>query len=133
MQILICFVKILIIFRTTESTNCDAAANGNQGCGTQLTSSDSYGKGLNNIGGGWYVMKRTQTDGVAVWFWGRDDNSVPLAVRYGSSVVKPDRTWGTPDAVFPSSKSCSFSDHFDAHQIIFDLTFCVSEDCIFSF
>lgn len=91
-----------------------------------MTSSNSYGNGLNAIGGGWFVMKRMQASGVAVWFWGRNDWSMPASVRYPSDAIRPDVTWGLPDAIFPSSNNCTFSDHFDAHQIVFDLTFCVS-------
>jgi hypothetical protein len=71
-----------------------------------------------------YVMKRTARDGVAVWFWPRDDFTVPDSVRYGEPIIHPDLFFGLPDAYFPFSQSC-LSDHFDAHQIIFDDTFCV--------
>jgi len=109
---------------STVSTDCSAAHNGNQGCVTAITSSGSYGDSLNNMGGGWYVMKRTQADGVYVWFWGRNDPSVPDAVRLASNDINPDDSWGMPDARFPSTSSCEFSNYFKAHQLVFDTTFC---------
>ena len=69
-------------------------------------------------------MKRTASDGIAVWFWSRYDSTVPRAVQYGRPVIQPDITWGLPDAYFPFTEKCS-ANHFDAHQIIFDDTFCV--------
>lgn len=69
-------------------------------------------------------MKRTADEGVSIWFWSRDDFTVPAAVKYGEPAIFPDITWGLPDARFPFTEKCS-ADHFDAHQIIFDDTFCV--------
>lgn len=77
------------------------------------------------MGGGHFAMKRTQSDGVYVWFFGRNDPSVPSGIR-GGDHVNPDQSWGKPDARFPSTEKCNFAKHFDAHEIIFDLTFCVS-------
>ena len=38
-----------------------------------------------------------------------------------------DPSWGIPAANFPFLPNyCNYDEHFDAHQIIFDLTFCVS-------
>lgn len=71
-------------------------------------------------------MQRTQRDGVKVWFWGRNDDSVPSQVKYGGETINPEASWGVPDATFPSTSSCDFANHFGAHEIVFDLTFCVS-------
>ena len=71
-----------------------------------------------------YVMKRTASDGIAIWFWSRDDVTVPSAVRFGAPEIQPDYFWSLPAAYFPFTPSC-LSDHFDSHQIIFDDTFCV--------
>lgn len=71
-------------------------------------------------------MKRTQSDGVYIWFWGRSDPRVPHSVLSGGDNVTPDASWGEPDARFPSTSSCNFSKYFRAHQIVFDTTFCVS-------
>jgi len=105
------------------SNDCNAYANYNQGCGSNIADPKSYGTGFNQAGGGWYAMKRTQGDGVYAYFWSRNDLSVPQEVATGSSNINPDN-WGTPVARYPSSDTCNFASHFDAHQIVFDLTFC---------
>lgn len=118
---------------TTVSTNCDANANFNQGCGTQSSDGFSYGTLFNNVGGGYYVMARTADTGVRVWFWRRDDPGVPAAVAqkgllndvFGDTpVITPDPTWGPPMAFFPMGDFCDYDSHFDAHIVVFDLTFC---------
>jgi hypothetical protein len=41
--------------------------------------------------------------------------------------VFPDISWGFPAANFPFYPDlCDYEQHFDAHQIVFDLTLCVS-------
>lgn len=105
------------------STNCDAYVNYNQGCGTQSTDPRSYGIGFNNAGGGFYAATRDST-GINVWFWSRLDDSVPPEVSQLEISVSTD-AWGVPLASFPST-SCDYESHFDPHQIVFDLTFCVS-------
>ena len=66
---------------------------------------------------------------IQVWFWERKDWSAPLAIRYGlntSQSLVPDPSWGSPVANFlMASGSCDYGQHFDAHNIVFDLTFCV--------
>ncbi|KLO16349.1 hypothetical protein SCHPADRAFT_869865 [Schizopora paradoxa] len=105
------------------SEDCNAYVNSNQGCGTSITDPNSFGTGFNQAGGGWYALKRTQSDGVYAYFWSRNDGSVPPEVASGSDRVNPD-TWGRPDVRHPSTETCDFAQHFDAHQIVFDLTFC---------
>lgn len=70
-------------------------------------------------------MKRTAADGVDIWFWARNDGSVPADVKSGAQSLTPGDSWGTPDASFPTT-SCDWASHFSDHRIIFDLTFCVS-------
>jgi len=98
--------------------------NNNQGCGTQFTIPKSYGIPFNNAGGGWYAMQKTAADGISVWFWSRRDPNVPDEVRSGEDSISP-KSWGMPSAWFPST-NCDYASHFNAHSIIFDLTFCVS-------
>ncbi|KAL0956281.1 hypothetical protein HGRIS_002439 [Hohenbuehelia grisea] len=109
----------------TVSTNCDAAVNYNQGCGTRIPKSNSYGSGFNVNGGGWFVMHKSRDMGVRVWFWSRSDPSVPSAITSGSPVLTYGDmdSWGTPDANFPPD-TCQYDTHFNAHQMVFDLTFC---------
>jgi len=68
-------------------------------------------------------MKRTTEDGVWIWFWARDDPWVPLEVQYGFPSIVPDVSWGKPSARFIPTQ-CDMATHFNAHNIIFDLTFC---------
>ncbi|KAG8730602.1 hypothetical protein FRC11_006323 [Ceratobasidium sp. 423] len=103
-----------------ESDQCDAAVNGNQGCGVSFKQG-SFGQGFNAKGGGWYAMRRTQ-DGISIWFWGRDDPTVPEEVRKGTQIVQPE-CWGTPVADFPAD-NCDMKSHFGSHEIVFHLTFC---------
>jgi hypothetical protein len=100
--------------------------NSNIGCGTRFPSTTSYGADFNNIGGGWYVMRKARDLGVSVWFWGRDDPFVPLEITDGCQDLVTEQ-WRRPDADFPMDPdNCDYDQHFNAHQIIFDLTFCVS-------
>jgi hypothetical protein len=70
-------------------------------------------------------MEKSASSGIKVWFWSRDDPGVPLAIRNGWDRIMPSEIWGWPEAGFPLD-SCDYVSHFDAHQIVFDLTFCVS-------
>ncbi|TFK22596.1 hypothetical protein FA15DRAFT_657432 [Coprinopsis marcescibilis] len=106
-----------------SSTNCDVAENGNQGCGTTFSKPSSYGSDFNREGGGWYVMQRSEQWGINIWFWSRNDASVPAAVKYHSGDLEVTDEWGVPEASF-TFESCPYGDHFDGHQMIFDLTFC---------
>lgn len=72
-----------------------------------------------------YVLHRSSDQGIKIYFWSRSDYTVPLELRFPRGRIRPDYTWGIPQAVFPFTEDCS-PDHFNAHQIIFDLTFCVS-------
>jgi hypothetical protein len=69
-------------------------------------------------------MRRTKEDGISVWFWSRDDPSVPDEVRFGSKRVHTEG-WGLPEAVF-TVENCDMESHFGKHEVVFDLTFCVS-------
>ena len=71
------------VYRSAGSTNCDANANFNQGCGVQFSTPASYGSAFNAAGGGFFVLVRSRafSPGVSIWFWARDDPRVPLEVR----------------------------------------------------
>lgn len=105
------------------SSDCDFSVNYNQGCGTAFSQTSSYGNGFNNIHGGYYVMQKTESQGIKVWFWSRDDPGVPTAVSLGLDTILPSQSWGLPNAAFPPD-SCDYTSHFNAHQMVFDLTFC---------
>lgn len=70
-------------------------------------------------------MEKSQEDGISVWFWSRSDVTVPDEVRKGEKWISPNLGWGLPGAKFPVN-GCDYERHFNAHQIIFDLTLCVS-------
>lgn len=103
--------------------NCDTNYNYNSGCGTQVPQPDSYGKNFNSVGGGFYALARSKEYGIKVWFWPRL-GFVPFDVRWNSETVDPD-WWGFPTAYFPTGDNCEYEKHFDAHMLVFDLTFCV--------
>ncbi|KAF8210170.1 2 beta-glucan [Mycena galopus ATCC 62051] len=108
----------------TVSTQCDTKYNYNQGCGVSFNQPKSYGQPFNDNGGGWYAMRRGPSCGILVWFWPRYNSSVPIEVSQGLDIVNPDPAlWGEPDAVFPTD-NCDYSSHFDAHNLVFDLTLC---------
>lgn len=124
---------------TSTGNNCDVNTDGNSGCGVQAPTAQSYGPSLNSIGGGFYAMERTN-DFIKVWFFPRNGN-IPSDVKSGSSSVDTDN-WvrgrriavvnpveklmlrqGTPTAFFPNTQ-CDIASHFDANNIIINLTFC---------
>ncbi|KAL5508546.1 hypothetical protein ACEPAH_6165 [Sanghuangporus vaninii] len=106
---------------TATELDCDTAANGNAGCGVEVDKSNSYGPAFNAAGGGWYVMERTDSF-IRVFFWSREDSSVPDEVQSGASTVNPDN-YGTPYALFPNT-SCDLDSHFGDNNIIINLTLC---------
>ncbi|KAF8916423.1 2 beta-glucanase [Mucidula mucida] len=101
--------------------DCDTAVNDNAGCGVQLQNTASYGPPFNANGGGWYAVEKTDTY-IKVFFWARNDASVPVGVRDGNGDVDT-ANWGTPFAYFPNT-SCAIPQFFGAHNIIINLTFC---------
>ncbi|KAF8597916.1 hypothetical protein BDV93DRAFT_499233 [Ceratobasidium sp. AG-I] len=105
-----------------NSDLCDAKVNNNQGCGVEFRKPASFGANFNSARGGWYAMSRSKEEGVNVWFWGRDDPSVPEQVRFGHKHVRTE-TWGIPEAMF-TAENCDMDEHFGLHEIVFDLTFC---------
>ena len=115
--------------RKPTSLDCDATSGSNQGCGNSFTKPNSYGSALNDVGGGWFVLRRTNKDGAAVYFWPRNDPTVPDEIKSGAKTVNPGDSWGEPEALFPTD-TCDWGSHFDGHQLVFDLTFCVRILCL---
>lgn len=87
---------------------------------------NTFGQSMNGGGGGWFAITRTASDGIAMYFWPRYDGSVPAEVRNGATSVTPNASWGQPQALFPATNSCDFNSHLAPHQIIINLSFCVS-------
>jgi len=108
---------------TPASNDCNVNTDDNSGCNVQNPTDNSYGPDFNAVGGGWYVMERTGTY-INIWFWARNDGSVPPAISSTASSVDTS-TFGTPVANFPNT-DCSLDDVFGANNIIFDITLCGS-------
>ncbi|KAF8970935.1 glycoside hydrolase family 16 protein [Flammula alnicola] len=106
---------------TAGQLNCDTSVNGNAGCGVKFPTTTSYGPSLNSVGGGWYAIERSSTY-IKVWFWARNDGSVPAEVQNPGQQTNPNN-WGVPAAYFPNT-SCSISQFFQEHNIIINLTLC---------
>jgi hypothetical protein len=117
-------LNVFFLRRLTISTDCDAAYSFNQGCGVSFANPDSYGATFNRNGGGWYVMERS-IHGVFIWFYSRCDPDIPWTVRNESAALDTNQFVKSPDAAFYCD-NCDYNSHFDAHEIIFDLTFCAS-------
>ncbi|KAK7472629.1 hypothetical protein VKT23_000742 [Stygiomarasmius scandens] len=106
----------------TISNNCDSAFNFNQGCGVVSVQETSYGSGFNACGGGWYAMERSIL-GIKIWSFSRC-NPPPPELQNPSLPINT-AAWPLPDAFFPfAAESCSYSEHFDPHNMVFDITFC---------
>jgi len=106
---------------TTVGTDCNANDNGNAGCGVQCNKANSFAAGFNSVGGGWYAMERTNS-AIKVWYWARNDGSVPSDVKNGASSINTSN-WGTPFANFPNT-SCNLASEFGPNNIVINLTFC---------
>ncbi|KAI5114680.1 hypothetical protein M0805_001573, partial [Coniferiporia weirii] len=107
-------------------------ANGNAGCAVQNNKANNYGPAFNAAGGGWYAMERTNSF-IRVFFWSRDDPSVPSGVSSGAETIDTDN-WGEPYALFPNTQ-CDPASHFGPNNIIINLTFCgywAGQDSIFN-
>jgi len=102
--------------------DCDAAVNGNTGCGVKFPTTNSYGPAFNSNGGGWFAMERTNSY-FKVWFWPRNSATVPSDVRANVGNQVNPSNWGTPVAFFPNT-SCNIPQFFSPHNIIINLTLC---------
>ena len=99
--------------------NCDVEAKNqskNAGCSIENPSKESYGTGLNAIGGGVYATQWTD-EAISVWYFPR--NSIPKDALGESP--NPDG-WGIPAAKF--SGGCDIANMFKEQQIVFNTAFC---------
>jgi hypothetical protein len=103
------------------TTDCYWQVNGNSGCGVAVNKPNNYGPAFNANGGGWYATERT-AHSINLWFWPRNDASVPNDVKNGASSVNT-ANWGTPYANFVDN-TCNFSTHFGNENLIINLTLC---------
>ena len=80
-------------------------------------------------------MSKTRNYGIQVWFWPRNCSYIPPEITLGESwagePLVPNPTWGPPAADFPMEPGyCNYDQFFNAHEMVFDLTFCV-RDCFY--
>jgi hypothetical protein len=86
-----CYLRVprLVIISVREGDNCDATINGNRGCPVLFPQPESYGPAFNGAGGGWYAIERSPSH-IKVWFWTRNDPTVPQQVKFGGEAANPD-------------------------------------------
>ncbi|KAG1047237.1 hypothetical protein G6F43_010305 [Rhizopus delemar] len=104
---------------SSQYKDCDVNASNqpsNTGCGVTDSRNNSFGSGLNNIGGGVYILLWNTS--IQVWFFPR--NAIPKDITSGEPSPSE---WGLPVADFPFGESCS-STAFKNMNIVIDLTFC---------
>ena len=101
---------------TLANANCNAG-NGNDGCSQSTASTQGYGTGFNDIGGGVYAMDWTSS-AISIYFFPR--GSIPSDITSGNPNPSG---WGAPQAMF-SGPSCDIDAYFMNHNIVFDTTFC---------
>ncbi|KAF8621472.1 hypothetical protein AX15_007765 [Amanita polypyramis BW_CC] len=106
----------------TQTTVCDTNVDYNKGCGVSFARRESYGSYFNFNGGGYYVMQRSRSNGVNIWFKTRWE--VPWEIKDGEDNITIDLFFGPPDAHFDFGDTCNYDAHFDAHKMVFDLTLC---------
>jgi hypothetical protein len=102
---------------TTLTADCNTG-NANTGCGVSTTTTNAYGTGFNNVGGGVYAMQ-WESSGIYVWFFQR--GQIPSDITNGRPVTG---NWGTPVVAFNGNAGCNIDAHFSNNNIIFDTTFC---------
>lgn len=99
--------------------NCDVNAEGqdkNVGCSIEHPNKNSFGVGLNEIGGGVYATQWTD-EAISVWYFPR--GSVPKDAL--GDAPSPDG-WGIPAAKFTGG--CDIENMFKEQQIVFNTAFC---------
>ncbi|KAF7296787.1 GH16 domain-containing protein [Mycena indigotica] len=104
------------------STNCESVSGTNKnGCITEETKPNSFGKGFAQAGGGVFALQIDVT-GIFMWFWTRAE--IPKSITSSTSTSTLDLTdWGNPSAAYPAV-SCNVTEFFKPQNIILDITLC---------
>lgn len=68
-------------------------------------------------------MQLSREAGINIWF--KERWELEFLLKGGGPICVDLFTWGLPDAGFIWNE-CDFDSHFNAQNLIFDLTFCVS-------
>ena len=79
--------------RTRLSTDCSSLStrdDGNNGCSVDAPYTASYGKVFNTYGGGYYALERTASV-IRVWFWARNDTSIPSDITSAASAINTNK------------------------------------------
>ncbi|EGF99846.1 family 16 glycoside hydrolase [Melampsora larici-populina 98AG31] len=106
---------------TVLDKNCDAALDGNSGCGVSDPSEISFGKPFNDNGGGVFVMEWKQS-GITIWRFARDQLPTDLTPGHQPN---PDSWSSHPPLAHWSNDECNnLSNQFGEHRIVFDITLC---------
>ena len=84
----------------------------------QDTQTTSYGSGFNANGGGVFVTRMDEVNGIQIWFFPR--NSIPADIQSGTP--QPNN-WGLPVAAWASG-TCDPATHFAPQNLVFDITLC---------
>ncbi|EMD31034.1 glycoside hydrolase family 16 protein [Gelatoporia subvermispora B] len=111
---------------TAKNNDCrfsSGRTSGYSGCTVASPYSSTYGPTFNANGGGYYVLERTP-EAISVWFWSRNDKSVPASIKDGSHTIDT-TSWNSPPiAYFLSSPSCDLSANMKSHSIIINTMLC---------
>ncbi len=102
----------------TTSTDCNAAVNGNSGCGIAGTSG-SFGPTFNTNKGGVYALEWTDTF-IRVFFIPRASTKL---ISNALSTSPAPSTWGKPVAYFTIGTNCPTT-HFYSHRLVFNIALC---------
>jgi len=105
------------------SSNCTSAEGAGAGCMVHSDRPNSYGPGLNAIGGGFFAMERTASY-INVWFWGRNETDIPDDIQnLDNRTTINAGAWGQPYANFVNN-DCDIEKSFQDQNIIINLTLC---------
>ncbi|MCJ1229611.1 hypothetical protein MMC12_006280 [Toensbergia leucococca] len=105
---------------TTTDCNINSSTQAkNVGCQYDAKDPRSFGEAFNANGGGLYAMEWT-SQAINVWFWARGESGMADI----TSDTQDTTTWGTPNMAAFANTNCDIDAHFQAHNIIFDTTFC---------
>jgi hypothetical protein len=94
---------------------CVSSPGADTGCGVRTTGNNTFGEGFNRQAGG-IIAHRMDVNGIAVWQFARDE--IPKDIIAGTPNPSG---WPTPVALF-TSEGCDIATHFQAHQMILDIT-----------
>lgn len=103
------------------ANNCWNEADDNAGCGVS-GKPDSYGKALNQNGGGIYAMEY-RNEGIRVWFFPRADIPADIPDDVSNTTAPDPSSWPEPLADFPNT-DCDVGKYFANQSIIANIDLC---------